>query len=656
LSAGPGLAIFSANEYDEGNSMNRIKVLAEEVANRIAAGEVVERPASVVKELVENALDAGASQITVTVENGGNDSVSISDNGCGMNADDALTAFERHATSKIRSVSDIFHIDTLGFRGEALPAIASASRLTLVTRESSADLATQIDFDGGRLMEVTKTAANPGTTVTVRRLFHNIPARRKFLRSAQVEYKHILDYIHYQVLLYPHVQFKLVADGKLRLNYPAVETLHQRLIEVFGADFTGREMLPVDNEAGDQRITGYIQSGEDVREGVQEYRYLFINGRYIRDKIVIHSIRQACDPFMKKLRAGKADSLPSFILFLRVAPELVDVNVHPAKNEVRFRDAQRLHGFVKDSLTSVLLQHEESMLSELRRQFPTEVQSPGEENVAEPAPLPRDTRVPGYIPPAYAEKGGYTPPSYTPPPKQVPLTRKQMESLYQPVIFPELAKVEPIASSLTPVQDDLLKMLKPEEEFINPWQLHQSYILFQTEEGLIMLDQHAAHERILYEKLLHRIHGAPPITQRLVFPMIVDLPPILAERLQALMTDNAEVFNRVGFSIKTMSGNSVAIDEVPSELGALDGGEVFTDILRQLQTELAETQDFRDGLAKSVACKAAIKAGKKLGPKEMIALVNDLFACQVPYFCPHGRPVLFRMSLTEIEKRFRRIE
>jgi DNA mismatch repair protein MutL len=627
--------------------MNRIKVLAEEVANRIAAGEVVERPVSVVKELVENALDSGAGQIVITVENGGNDLIQVADNGSGMSSDDALLAFERHATSKIRTASDIFHIDSLGFRGEALPAIASVSRLTLVTRDEESELASQVDFDGGKLLEISRTSANRGTTVIVRRLFHNLPARRKFLKSPQVEYKHILDYIHYQVLLYPQVHFRLFSDGRLRLNYPPAEDIRRRLAEVFGSDFEKRGMLEVNTPAGDMRITGFIQAESENRDGVQDYRYLFINGRYIRDKIVQHSIRQACEPFVKKMRLGRGDASPAYILFLTVAPEMVDVNVHPAKHEVRFRDAQRLHGFVKDALTQVLLANEERVMSELREKF-------GKPLATDTAVGENPTPVSGY---ARTSSPSIPPRRYDSQRKEnPPLTRKQMEALYQPLIFPELARPTPITPEATTRQDDLLKLLKPEEEWINPYQLHQSYVLLQTEDGLIMIDQHAAHERILYEKLLHRIHGAPPITQRLVFPLVVDLPPMMADNILELIEGNLEVFAKVGFGLKTFSGASAVIDEIPSELGELDGGEVFIDILRHLQTEMGETHDFRDSLAKSVACKAAIKAGKKMGPKEMIALINDLFACQVPYFCPHGRPVLFKMSLGEIEKRFRRVE
>ncbi len=614
--------------------MRKVKVLAEEVANRIAAGEVIERPASVVKELVENSLDSGATSITVNVERGGKSLIEVVDDGCGMSEDDALTALERHATSKIRTVSDIFEISTLGFRGEAMPSIASISRMTMITRDSESELATKIELDSGVLRNVDRAAANQGTTISVRKLFANIPARKKFLKSDDVEYRHIYNYIHYQAILFPQVHFKLNANGRTKLNFPAVETREKRLLAVFGSDFSKLDMVKVEADGGEMRIEGYIKGLAEISEGLHDYRYLFVNGRFIRDKIILHSLKAAYEPYMQKLRLFQGSSVPPYILFIEMDPKLIDFNVHPAKLEIRFRDAGSVHSFVKNAIGKRLMKYEDDRFQAVRDRIE---KGKEKKNIS-----PVDVKI-------YRQR------TETPRFHEV---KDEFGKLYQPDIFVPVekqAELEPNRIEEIPQVTERIK-LRAEEEMINPWQLHQTYVLVQVEEGLMMIDQHAAHERILYEKLLHRIHGMPAPTQKLLFPLVVEIPHHLQDVVRDLVEQNMETINRVGFTIKSFSGNSIVIDEIPSELEDWDGGDVFIDILRQLRDEFSETEDFRDSLAKSVACKAAIKANRKMGRKEMVALIGDLFSCEVPYFCPHGRPLIIKMSLTELEKRFKRIE
>jgi len=519
--------------------MQKVKVLAEEVANRIAAGEVIERPVSVVKELVENALDAGASVITVSVEAGGKRLVQVTDNGCGMSEDDALTAFERHATSKIRTVDDIVTIHTLGFRGEALPSIASVSALTLVTRAAESELATQIDFADGQLRNMSKTAANQGTSISVRKLFANVPARRNFLKSDQVELRHILTYLHYQAVLLPQVHFRLLVDGKQKLNYPAAEDQRRRMLTVFGSGFERQDFVSVDATGPGIRLHGYIKGLEETAPGFSDYHYLYVNGRCMRDRIVHHSLKTAYDPFVKKMRMPVTGVMP-YVLFLEIEPALVDFNVHPAKMELRFRDAQLVHGFVKQTVTDVLTGYEEHKYTTVQQkltQGTAQLSRTEKRIVRERAPQPAPQAV-----------------------------RKEMELLYQPDLFRE----EP-----APVRDESPRMvLSSEEELVNPWQLHNTYILAQVEDGMLLIDQHAAHERVIYERLIHRIAGGPCPVQKLLFPLVIDIPPVVRHVVEDLVNANIEQLEKAGFGIKTFSGDSVVIDQIPAELESWEGGEV----------------------------------------------------------------------------------
>lgn len=609
--------------------MGKIKVLSEEVANRIAAGEVVERPVSVVKELVENSIDAEATRITIQIEDGGKRLIQVTDNGSGMSEDDAMQCFERHATSKIRTATDIFNISSLGFRGEALPSIASVSNLTMITRDENSELASRVEFDAGRLKDFSKTSGNIGTTITIRKLFANVPARKKFMKTTAVEFKHIINYIHYQSVLYPGIQFRFSADGKEKLNYPAVSDLEKRFQAVFGSDFLRHDLIAVDSASNGMHLSGYIYGLDDKVEGFNDYRYIYVNGRFIRDKIIYHSIHAAYEPFIKKHRIFQQGKTPPYILFLKLEPTEVDFNVHPAKLELRFIDPGKVHSFVKNTLNSALLNYEEKRFEQLKSKLSNSTID--NESIKQGAKLFSDR----------SDK------------KRFSDVKKELKQIYQPDIFRQHSETDRILEEKFTARGSSI-FLRSEEEVINPWQLHQSYIFVQVEEGLMVIDQHAAHERIIYEKILHRIHGAPAQTQKLLFPIVIELPSHLSNTIPQILAENLPVFARIGFGIKTFSGNSIVIDEIPVELEDWDGGDIFIEIIRQLEDEFAETEDFRDSIAKSVACKAAVKAGRKMGKKEMLALINDLFACEVPYYCPHGRPLIIKMPLAEFEKRFKR--
>jgi len=608
---------------------SRIQALPEHLVNQIAAGEVVERPASVAKELLENSLDAGARAIRIDVEQGGTKLIRVTDDGGGIPADDLALALSRHATSKIACLEDLEAVPTLGFRGEALPSIASVSHLILITKEENNDTAARVEFKSGKLIDFSKTSANTGTTITVRNLFSNIPARRKFLKTNPVEFKHILNYMHYQSILYPKIHFRLISDSKEKLNYPAVDQVQTRLTAIFGSEFLKRDLIKVNSEGDQIKLTGYISGLNEEKEGFADYRYLFVNGRYIRDKIILHSLKSAYGPFIKKLRIFQQGKIPPHILFLNLDPQQVDMNVHPSKLEIRFRDPGKVHTFVKVSIEKLLLEYEDDKFKQIKNKINSSL------NVG------KTTKIETKIFSNKMEK------------KRFNQVQKELKELYQPDLFKSKTSDDiQIEKNLTENRSEIF--VRPEVDFINPWQLHQSYIFVQVEEGLMIIDQHAAHERIIYEKILHRIHGAPAQTQKLLFPIVIDLPPHLSSTIPELISENIDVFNKVGFSIKTFSGDSIVIDEIPIELEDWDGGDVFIDIINQLEDEFEQTEDFRDSLSKSVACKAAIKAGRKMNRKEMLALINDLFACDVPYFCPHGRPLIIKMTMSEFEKKFKR--
>jgi DNA mismatch repair protein MutL len=627
--------------------MPKINILSEDVRNKIAAGEVIERPASVVKELVENAIDAKATAITVIVENGGKDLIQVIDNGHGMEPDDAMLALESHATSKIRNVDDIVHISSLGFRGEALPSIASVSHFTMVTRSADLDVATRIEINDGKLRDVQKTSSNPGTTIWVRGLFKSLPARRKFLRSETVELRHIMKYFHYQAIIYPSISFKLIADTRQKLNYIGSDDRNLRMSEIFGAGFFQDDLIQISGQNKDYRVDGYIFGLEERQDKLIDAQYVFINGRFINDKTVKHSIKSAYEPHISKTRVWMKGTTPPYILFVQVPATQIDVNVSPTKNEVRFRENNLVHSLIFETLSRALRRYEDDKFQSARQKFHIPFDSE-KASTFEREVLVHKTPVPKY--------GEY---------------RKEHANLFQddlfrsddpipqrdiPIVNPEQStEQQEILPDLPNDSVSYKLLLKNEEDYVNPWQLHNTYIFVQVEDGLVIIDQHAAHERIIYEKLIHRTAGAPAVRQKLILPLVIDIPPYIASEIRELVDQNLELFHKIGFELKKFSGDSIVIEEIPAELGDFQGGKVFVEILKQLESEMELNTDFRDSLAKSISCKAAIKAGKPLSRKEMLSLINNLFACRVPYFCPHGRPLIVKMSITDFEKKFKRL-
>ena len=650
--------------------MGRIRVLSDQVANKIAAGEVVERPASVVKELLENSLDAGAANLKVEVESGGRRLIRVSDDGCGMLRDDALLAFERHATSKLRDVKDLTCISTLGFRGEALPSIASVSRLALETRSAEEATGMRVEIAGGKLLRAEETALAAGTTVTVRDLFFNVPARRKFLRSEQTELAHIAALVTHYSLAHPDKSFLLRSGASELLSATPVGGLRDRVYQVFGGQILEelvelglreRELIlpPPDAPPGqafdagqDQpppaerrlfRLSGFV-SRPQYQKLNRNSVYLFVNRRLIRDRLLMHAVSAAYHNLMPPA------CYPFALLFLDCDYEEVDVNVHPSKTEVRFRHGSFVHDFVRDSIRETLM--------ESRPVFslpapPAAATSEGPQRAAtlpysefttrmeqqawsgEPSPV---------VPPPPRENLADLPLHVLEPPPRPPAVEEPPLRIPTPEThtgFPPGAWQEAPAS-MAEVGD-----LRP------LGQLHESFIIAAGRDGLWIIDQHVAHERVLFERLLRqRLQGAVE-SQRLLMPIIVELtPPQQIEYARI-----AEELNAAGFETEPFGQRTIAVKAVPAGVGAGDVEKILSEILEIAQSELRgrTLDDLRRAVAASVACRAAIKVNTKLDQAKTEWLLSELAATQCPMTCPHGRPIALRFSMREILRGFHRI-
>ncbi len=576
---------------------SRIRILSESVANMIAAGEVVEAPFSVVKELIENALDAGATEIAVDIKGGGSDLVRVTDNGSGMNRDDALAAFDRFATSKLTTADDLEGISTLGFRGEALPSIASVSRMRLVTCEDGDIEGTEVDLVGGEVRDVIPAGRKRGTTVEVSSLFYNTPARRKFLKSDSVEVRRIMDLLTEYAVLHPSVRLDVAVDGKLALGLMAVDTLAERVAGVLGSRMAA-EMLPVSLTEENGSVEGLVGRPTIARaRGAQQV--VAINGRPVRSRLVGAAVRSGYGELLPRNRH------PVVFLMLTVDGSLVDVNVHPTKREVRFGNSRRIFGLVESAVRSALMSHDTA---------PTlstyEVRTAGRSAVGSQSAAAMAT-----------------------------------SELQFPTVVRENG---PVAIS----EDELRTETGDDEHHTKFWQLHQSYVFIQTREGVLIVDQHAAHERVLYEKARAALSGAAETgpSQQLLFPVAVDLSPGEWESLDGVRP----LLDKLGFTIQSMSGRTVLLEAVPGAFPKWPHDRILHDILTELPSGRPDVRDLVESIAKTVACKAAIKAGDRLTEEEMRSLIDQLFATELPYSCPHGRPTFMRMTSEELDKRFGR--
>jgi DNA mismatch repair protein MutL len=659
------------------NLLGRIRILPDQVANKIAAGEVVERPASVVKELLENSLDAGASNVRVEVESGGRRLIRIVDDGCGMLRDDALLAFERHATSKLRDVKDLLSIATLGFRGEALPSIASVSRLLLETRAAEETTGTHIEIAGGKMLRCEEAALGGGTVITVRDLFYNVPARRKFLRTEPTELAHIASLVTHYSLAHPEKTFQLTSGPSELLHVTPVGTMKERVYQVFGSQVLDelveigvreREMfLPPPRVPASEAIAEYRREPDDpptrlfrlsgffsrpqVQKGNRNSIYIFVNGRLIRDRLLLHAISSAYHNLMP------AASYPFALLFLECDAEEVDVNVHPSKTEVRFRHSSFVHDFVRDTLRERLMESRPAPAFSPRTVEPAQLPYsefssmiaealPSPPSVVEPsapAAVPADPDLPAFT---LRPAAGPVPRlDFSAPPLEItpgpPPSGKLSRRLDTHGEFPSDAIPTPEVSL------SALTELRP------LGQIHESFIIAAGRDGLWIIDQHVAHERILFEQVMKQRAAGRVEMQRLLMPLILQLTP----EQQIDYARIADELNASGFETEPFGNRTIAVKAAPANLSPSELEKILHEILEIAETELrgASLDDLRRNICASIACRAAIKINMRLDTAKMEWLLRALAATDCPMSCPHGRPIAMHYSTRDILKGFHRI-
>lgn len=575
-----------------------VEILPDHVVNQIAAGEVVERPSSVVKELVENALDAGATHVRISLRNGGKTEIMVADDGSGMGREDALLALDRHATSKIRAAEDLSSVDSFGFRGEALPAIAAVSRLELETAPDKGP-GTRIRVTAGRIHAVEEMARQRGTTVTVRSLFQNVPARAKFLRSAAAETRAASDGVLLLALSTLTVEFRLESNGRGLLTLPAAASLRDRISAIWGRE-EAEELIQVAGTDGNMRVWGLVQRPDAARPGARR-RYLFVNGRPLSDPGLL---RIADEAFRTTISPGVK---PSLFLHIGCLASAVDVNVHPTKAEVRFRDRRQ----VEEALRRAILE--------------------GLAALESTAPLARQSPVPGSEDGPSAERGERLPrnPAASPPEAQLAFFVR-----------------------------DQRREGQPDEEHSLPtgpelWQLHRRYILTSTRDGLLIIDQHSAHERVLFEEVMARFASGGGASQRLLFPITLTLSPAEYSAAEEL----SQLLSRIGFEIEPFGERTVIVRAAPKPHPYFSPEECLRGMIGEL-TEgsplVNSARNQHERIAKSMACQGAIKAGQHLSGAEMAELIDRLFATELPGHDVHGRPTIVRLTIQELDRRFER--
>ena len=684
--------------------MGRIRILSDQVANQIAAGEVVDRPASVVKELLENALDAGANRIRIEVEAGGRKLIRVSDDGCGMNRDDALLAFERHATSKLRTADDLLSIATLGFRGEALPSIASVARVTLDTAAGDDPTGTHLEIAGGKILRADDAALPRGTTLAVADLFFNTPARRKFLRAESTELAHVTALATHYALAHPEKHFELVSATHTILSAPPVNRTAERIYQIFGKE-TLSQLLPVAAELpleraglpepppwkrdpsaqprdpGTLRLSGFYSKPE-LQKLNRNSIYIFVNKRLIRDRLLLHAITEAYRNVLPPT------SFPVVLLFLEMPAEEVDVNVHPAKTEVRFRQQSLVHDFVRDSVRAALVKARPaagflaaldasplaspSLIPPAASPLPGDPEDPeAEPGAAGSAPEPPQDAAfeltPRPVPPAPGRfdfgtaPAGFDPPSSTPAQSVAAL----VENLVPPSTgdcspnhSDSIAYMEQAASATAQVEADQASTTLNHLGSLRPLgQLRDSFILATGLDGLWIIDQHVAHERVLFEKILRDRQVEQIQRQRLLMPLLVELRPAQ----MVVFAQIADELERNGFEVEPFGPQTLAVKAAPVGLEGPALERTLTQVIDESSEDSGQNvrnewlKGLRHRIAASIACHSAIKVNTPLDPQRMEWLLLELAKTSHPTSCPHGRPIALLYSWKEIQRAFHRI-
>ena len=647
--------------------MSRINLLPEHIFNKIAAGEVVERPASVLKELVENSLDAHATKISVRVQKAGSDLIAVVDDGDGMDADDALLCFEAHATSKIAQESDLSAITTLGFRGEALPSIASVSRITLRTRRRDLPEGTEVAIDGGKMLSSRPAGCAPGTEIIVRDLFFNTPARKKFLRSPSTEEHHIAEMMTNVALAHPDVAFELKLGGRVFMSSPAAPDLIPRIRELFGRDYADA-MIPLSGGLNGVGISGFIAGRSFTRPTRAEQR-LFVNGRPVESLPVYRAIRDGAGPVLDKGRYQPC------ILFITMDPALVDVNVHPAKREVRFSREFEVAAAVRNAVAQAMRESDPAAVAPETVYVPVSPPDPQpfalnsdpDPELISPPPFSSLPDAPAFPPPGTdaAPSGG---PEKEDAESELSDLDRVLKSAFLDYVplshsgalrraseLPGLESAPPAG----PAPDAKTGAPAPAIPAPDPAAgnslglriigiLNRTYIIAEKADGLILIDQHAAHERVLFEKILKGVDGT--LSQRLLIPVSLEL----SRPEMVFIRKNTSLLEKIGFEAEPFGSNTIKLNAIPAALTQDSAGKMFKDMLANLLDSGSPGERLNYEQVAMCACKAAVKANDELTMGEVVELLRQLSYCDLPFACPHGRPTILNISMKEIERRFGR--
>lgn len=645
--------------------MSKINVLDSNTINQIAAGEVVERPSSVVKELVENAVDAKATAVTVEIKDGGISYIRITDNGIGIDKSDIPIAFYRHSTSKIKSVEDLLVVSSLGFRGEALSSIAAVSQIELMTKTAGSLIGTRYKIEGGEEKSIEDIGCPQGTTFIVRNLFYNTPARRKFLKTAMTEAGYISDLMHRFALSHPEISFKFINNGQIKLHTTGNVRLKDIIYNVYGRDITAN-LLEVSAKAGSTEISGFIGKPLICR-GNRAYENYFINGRYIRSGIITKAIEEAYKNFIM------VHKYPLTVLHFKIDTSLIDVNVHPTKMEIRFNNNEEIYRLVYHAIRQALEGRELIPQVEINSEKKAHKEKPAEKQrpsipepfekmrraamlretqneytpaklTAQKAPTPTSTRTPTPVSTPNTETKTSVTPSVTAEAKSAAVPAATIEN--------KTAAVSKKPEQLSLFESPLLsREARPSHKLIG--QVFDTYWIVEYDGKMFIIDQHAAHEKVLYEKILARYKASNPSSQLLEPPMILSL----SMKEETALKEHMDSFTALGFEIEPFGGSEYAVRAVPMDLYGFKAKDIIVEMIDQISSEIGHLNDdmIADRLA-TAACKAAVKGNQQLSFKEADTLIELLLQAKNPYTCPHGRPTIISMSKYELEKKFKRIQ
>jgi DNA mismatch repair protein MutL len=618
--------------------MGKIKVLSANIANKIAAGEVVERPSSVVKELVENSLDAESTDLVVEVKNGGKDLIRVVDNGVGMSYDDALLSLERYATSKIRSVNDLETITTFGFRGEALPSIASVSHTEIITQQKDELEGTKIRVEGGTVRDVDRIGSAVGTRITVSNLFYNIPARKKFLKSSSTELDHIIKYVTWAALAYPQVSFKLISNDRLLIEARKCSTIMERMYMLYGRDFSDN-VVELEQQFETIKLQAFIGKPGFTRTN-RDYQLFFLNRRPIRSNLLGAAVGSA---FRSVLPKGR---YPVAIMFIEIDPASVDVNVHPAKLEVRFRDERSIYSEVMRCL-AMAMQNQQYIpeinvpVADIPTSLETEQTGPHPETIANPRETEIESSISKFL---NRQRPPLTSRSYPTVSGKIRRSEKIDMPNFPDIQGPQIIKQERF-TEITAVNSGISA-----DDIRIKARLFDTYIVAEVGDEVFFIDQHIADERVIYEKLQKQKESVP--SQGLLLPVTVELTPVQAETLDTVL----EILNGIGFDLEPFGGRTIIVRAIPSLMLRGDVKQIVSDLIDQVADSYGKLDKFRlqDEIMIMTACRSAVQAGDTLTDAEVVNLIKELFKTEQPYLCPHGRPIIIRMNRSELDQKFQR--